>query len=170
MAGNTFIQLPPDITDTVVLRRFLAKLVEQLDIAFGNRGDGAFAKNINIDQIIADLDSRVIVLEDLAVNFGARITSIEAGEPIVVTTTDYISGSATKTIVCKAPSDITVTLPGCILTSGKSKVMSITNTTDTVVTIVPSDSATIVGEASQVLYQYEVLNFICDGTNWELAN
>lgn len=42
MAGSTFIQVPHDVNDTMSLKRFLQKLVEQLDVAFGNRGDTAF--------------------------------------------------------------------------------------------------------------------------------
>ena len=44
MVGNksTFIQLPQDIKDPLQLRRFLDKLVQQLDIAFGNRGTSPF--------------------------------------------------------------------------------------------------------------------------------
>lgn len=41
MAGS-FIQLPSNVDDSIQLRRFLDKLVQQLDIAFGNRGDDAF--------------------------------------------------------------------------------------------------------------------------------
>lgn len=42
MAGSSFIQLPSNVDDSIQLRRFLDKLVQQLDIAFGNRGDNAF--------------------------------------------------------------------------------------------------------------------------------
>jgi len=37
MANQSIISLPPDIEDPVVLKRFLARLVEQLDIVFGNK-------------------------------------------------------------------------------------------------------------------------------------
>lgn len=44
MADNnsSFIALPSDVSDPVVLRRFLEKLVLELDRAFGNRGVQAF--------------------------------------------------------------------------------------------------------------------------------
>lgn len=41
MERSTFIQVPPDVTDVRTLKRFLDKLVLQLDIAFGNRGTKA---------------------------------------------------------------------------------------------------------------------------------
>lgn len=42
MVGSTFIQVPHDVVDAISLKRFLVKLVEQLDIAFGNRGTTSF--------------------------------------------------------------------------------------------------------------------------------
>ena len=42
MAGSTFIQVPQNIEEPQQMRRFLDKLVQQLDVAFGNRGDEAF--------------------------------------------------------------------------------------------------------------------------------
>lgn len=38
MANESFVAVPANIEDPVVLRRFLMRLVEQVDIAFGNRG------------------------------------------------------------------------------------------------------------------------------------
>ena len=37
MANESLISVPPDLEDPIVLRRFLARLVEQLDIVLGNR-------------------------------------------------------------------------------------------------------------------------------------
>ena len=37
MANESLISVPPDLEDPIVLRRFLARLVEQLDIILGNR-------------------------------------------------------------------------------------------------------------------------------------
>ena len=36
--ASTFINVPLDITDPEELRKFLTRLVEQLDLAFGNSG------------------------------------------------------------------------------------------------------------------------------------
>ena len=38
----TFMEVPPDIQDPLVLRRFLLHLLENLDRAFGNRGAAGF--------------------------------------------------------------------------------------------------------------------------------
>lgn len=38
MAGSTFINIPPDVTNTENLKRFLNQLIEQIDVVFGNRG------------------------------------------------------------------------------------------------------------------------------------
>ena len=60
MAGNnnsTFIQLPRDVTNPLELRRFLDKMVEQLDIAFGNRGNNKFASDLSLVEIIKILNT-----------------------------------------------------------------------------------------------------------------
>jgi len=51
MANSSFIQLPQNVSDPKQLRRFLDKLVLQLDIAFGNRGSSKFttSKEVNSD-------------------------------------------------------------------------------------------------------------------------
>lgn len=41
---KSFIQVPPNVADATTLKRFLEKLVLQIDEAFGNRGDSAFLK------------------------------------------------------------------------------------------------------------------------------
>ena len=44
MANETIAQVPTDVTDPVILKRFLSRLVERLDITLGFRGDDAYAK------------------------------------------------------------------------------------------------------------------------------
>lgn len=39
MAGNTICQVPPTLEDTESTKRFMNKLVENIDRAFGYRGD-----------------------------------------------------------------------------------------------------------------------------------
>lgn len=46
MPNSTFIQVPSDLSDPIVLRRFLLVLIQQLDIAFGNRGDTATTSSL----------------------------------------------------------------------------------------------------------------------------
>ena len=50
MANQSIISLPPDIEDPVVLKRFLARLVEQLDIVFGNKA-GPQRQYVDQDQL-----------------------------------------------------------------------------------------------------------------------
>ena len=52
MAGNhnTFIAVPNDVTDPVELHRFLARLIEKLDEAFGARADNPF---VTVDSLKA---------------------------------------------------------------------------------------------------------------------
>ena len=66
MALSTFIQIPNDISNDEVLKRFLNKLIEQLDIAFGNRGDNPFSTSstisndfIQMNQSIADIVAQI---------------------------------------------------------------------------------------------------------------
>lgn len=51
MGNSSFIQLPQDVSDPQQLRRFLDKLILQIDIAFGNRGSNQFttASEVNSD-------------------------------------------------------------------------------------------------------------------------
>ena len=66
---------------------------------------------------------------------------------------------------------ITVTLP--LSSTATTYIVGITKTDSSVntVTIVRSGTDLICGATSQtLLYQNEVLNFISDGTNWQLAN
>lgn len=46
MANQSFLSVPPNIEDPVVLRRYLSRISEQLDVAFGNRGgaDSAYVE------------------------------------------------------------------------------------------------------------------------------
>jgi len=44
MNNSTFIQVPSDVTNPVELSRFLHRLIEILDTAYGNRGDTPLAE------------------------------------------------------------------------------------------------------------------------------
>lgn len=172
MAGSTFIQIPPDIQNGESLRRFLDKLVLQLDIAFSNRGTSGFTSITSLQEVIQVLNSqgeRIVILEDTVVDLQDDIDLINAGESVVSITSDYSVPESTVTVICKASIDITVTLPSVALTSGRSKKIAVTNITSSKVTIVGQGGATVVGEASQYILEGEVLNFISDGTNWELS-
>ena len=58
MANQSIIAIPPNIgqDDAVILKRFLLKLVEELDIVIGFRGDSSSS--------IINLDKRITALEE----------------------------------------------------------------------------------------------------------
>lgn len=65
MANSTFIQVPPNVTDATALKRFLEKLVLQLDIAFGNRGTESFTPtNVFQQSIISVQDIAQAISEE----------------------------------------------------------------------------------------------------------
>ena len=39
MDNQSIVAIPPDLEDPIVLRRFLARLVEQIDVVLGNKSD-----------------------------------------------------------------------------------------------------------------------------------
>ena len=51
MANETLAQVPSDVSDPVVLKRFLSSLVERLDVVLGYRGDSSYA----LDTTVKDL-------------------------------------------------------------------------------------------------------------------
>ncbi len=57
MAGNyTFIAVPEQIDEEIILKRFLNKLIEQLDVAFNNRGSGGFTTTDDLSDSSSLLD------------------------------------------------------------------------------------------------------------------
>lgn len=96
MAGSTFIQVPPNLEDIQSLRRFLDKLVQQLDVAFGNRGTTSFSTNSSLAEVIAE----VVRLNDELDNY-ARL-----------------DGSNSFTAITSYTSEFTVTLPTDIIYKG----------------------------------------------------
>lgn len=55
MANETLAQVPSDVSDPVVLKRFLSSLVERLDVVLGYRGDSSYAS----DTTVKDLSTTV---------------------------------------------------------------------------------------------------------------
>ena len=55
MANETLAQVPSDVSDPVVLKRFLSSLVERLDVVLGYRGDSSYA----YDTTVKDLSTTV---------------------------------------------------------------------------------------------------------------
>lgn len=65
----TFIQVPANVTDAVTLKRFLDKLILQLDIAFGNRGNTSFATNNYLISNVSNLQELIGILNDQALTY-----------------------------------------------------------------------------------------------------
>ena len=77
MAGNTFIQVPNDITSPIILKRFLGKLILELDKAFGNRGQVSFASNKDLNKFLVSLNTQI---EELVIE-GLTYTKLDGSRP-----------------------------------------------------------------------------------------
>jgi len=179
---NTFIQLPMDVTNPVELRRFLDKLVQQVDVAFGKRGSGGFALGSSsetslqaIIEVLNNHETRLDVIESILPGVASDVEDLKNGILIVTTTIDYTADNEIETILCDCTSnviEITLPDPSIVFNSNRSKTISINkiDTTTSVVNIIPYDSETIAGEASaDLVAESEVINLITDGTNWYLG-
>ena len=77
MAGNTFIQVPNDITSPIILKRFLGKLILELDKAFGNRGQVSFASNKDLNKFLVSLNTQI---EEIVIE-GKTYTKLDGSRP-----------------------------------------------------------------------------------------
>ena len=95
MANQSLVSVPPNVTEPVVLQRFLSRLVEQLDIVLGNRA-GPTDEYVSQEQLLAsakeltrELENARDVLQQTITQVGnlseealleltERITSVEA--------------------------------------------------------------------------------------------
>ena len=76
MANESLISVPPDVNDPVVLRRFLIRLIEQLDIVIGNR-QGTNALIVSQQQLLADIADLQQQLDTAAATLRDAIDSAE---------------------------------------------------------------------------------------------
>jgi len=90
MSNFTFTQLPGDITDTRQLRRFLSKLLLELDTAFGNRGNASFTFSKDFVATAKDIN---ITLNNLQIAISDTNTALDNLSAVVNTlpTKDYLS-------------------------------------------------------------------------------
>lgn len=179
MANSTFIQVPHDVTDSISLKRFLNKLIQELDTAFSNRGSSGFTTITSLEDLnttAESLGSRLVVVEELATSNKALINSLntkvrnlEAGDTVVTITADYDATSESTKIVCDNLTEISVTLPdpADFLFNSRSMLISITTKNVGAVTILPFDTDLIAGETTQALVvPDESLTFFTDGVDW----
>jgi len=90
MNNFTFTQLPGDITDARQLRRFLSKLLLELDKAFGNRGNTSFTFNKDFKTAVSDINT---ALDSLQIAINDTNTALDSLNTFVDTlpTKDYLS-------------------------------------------------------------------------------
>jgi len=69
MGNSTFLQIPNDISDPVVLRRVLTSMVETIDTLKGNRGDDAAATESQLVSTASSIDELAKDLNSLDNNF-----------------------------------------------------------------------------------------------------
>jgi predicted nucleic acid-binding Zn-ribbon protein len=100
MAGNhnTFIVVPPDVTDPQQLRRFLSTLIEKLDVAFGVRANAEFttvesltaAQNDLTSVINSEVNTLNTSINSIANNVAANANNIQTNADNIQTNADNI--------------------------------------------------------------------------------
>ena len=114
MTNQSLIAVPPNVTEPVVLQRFILRLVEELDILLGFRG----TQEADVATDLTELRDRVVVLEQVVVQLLARVSALESavdfaeqegGFRQVTTSTDYTT-SGNEIIACTNTLAITVVL------------------------------------------------------------
>lgn len=60
MANQTLVQVPPNVGEVEVLKRFLRRLVEELDIVLGNRGiGGSFVTSVALNAALESQETEL---------------------------------------------------------------------------------------------------------------
>lgn len=177
MANNTFIQVPYDVTDSISLKRFLNKLILELDIAFSNRGNSGFTNMTSLEDLnaaVRSLSSSLVAVRALAASnellinsLNTRVGNLEAGNIVVTITADYTATGESTKIICDSLTEISVTLPDPADFLSSSRNMTITTKNTGVVNILPFDAELVAGEPSQSLIApNKSLTFFTDGVDW----
>ena len=81
MANETLAQIPSDVADPIVLKRFLSSLVEKLDIVLGFRGNDAYASGTSVKDLATSTKESLSSLSD----------SLSTIDSTVKTTSDSIA-------------------------------------------------------------------------------
>ena len=118
MADNryTFIAVPDELTESLVLKRFLDKLVQQLDVAFNNRGKGGFIRENQLDQkaslselvdVVNNLPNIYVTRKDPIMDSVAAYTkSIRSFSPNELINKKYMLAESTKNPTQPTISDV----------------------------------------------------------------
>ncbi len=97
MANESFLSVPPNVEDPTVLRRFLSRLVEQVDISYGNRSgkDTSFVEqqqlNEQSEELLEQLAEAKVELESSISIVSDAIADIIQPEVTDTTSTTLIN-------------------------------------------------------------------------------
>ena len=139
MAGNTFIQVPPNLDDKVALKRFLEKLVLQVDSIFSKRGQSTSDETTLgfVETVI--LNTKINKALDIGKNY---LVSVDASSNIV-----------------------NISLPRANLSLGNT--ISITKVDSSSNMVILKSNSNIGGESSfDLLLEQESLTLFSNGTEW----
>jgi len=110
---HTFIAVPSNVKDPNVLKRFLDKLVEQVDIAFNKRGSAGFATSTDlvstattVEEVVADintLSTRYVKLDSSNLDAELKYKSAIPISPLGLVHRNYVDS---KYIPQSAPAKI----------------------------------------------------------------
>lgn len=76
MARTSIISVPPNVDDAVTLQRFLTRLVEQVDVLVGARGDNAALSVAQAEELIQLLRDQLEIAEDLILRVSATFEDL----------------------------------------------------------------------------------------------
>ena len=139
---NSFIAIPLDLSDTNALRRFLARLIEQLDVAFGHRGTSPF------------------------------LTSTDAIRQFTVITTNVSLDASLNQIILVDTSagPVIVTLPEAHVVPGYRYIIKKIDTTANEVTVAASSIDLIDGETSWIIATpYDSMSIVPYENTWSIV-
>lgn len=57
MEGKTYIQIPTDLSNPLVMRRTLMAIVEYIDVAYKNRGTSSFVSSLDLSDVDTKLSN-----------------------------------------------------------------------------------------------------------------
>jgi hypothetical protein len=114
MANQTLISVPPNVEEPVVLRRFLSRLLEQLDVVLGNRG--------------AETNEQYVSQQDLLASAATLTESLEVASTTLANLIDTL-GDLSETEVLDLIERIVAVEEKNVEQDGRLDGMDILNTT-----------------------------------------
>lgn len=130
MADNIFIQIPHDVADVITLKRFLAKLIQEIDGVFTNAKDSRASLESSIDKVTDSIDK---VKEELS-EIEKVDKSLFIKKDGSVDFTDIVSYDTAKTftsaneLISKKYADDEITKLKALITDLESRVTALEST------------------------------------------